>query len=129
MGRFIVRRLGFVILTVLLSSMLVFAATNVLPGDVATMVLGREASQQAKDALRIELGLDRPLVVQYGSWLGDLARGDWGTSLSTQEEVRAVTLERLGGHSETSTVDDPGPFNSYVVSGNGHVLLPGFRTL
>ena len=95
MGRFVIRRLGFVVLTVLLSSMLVFGATNVLPGDVATMVLGREASQQAKDALRQELGLDRPLVMQYGSWLGNLARGDWGTSLSTQEEVRAVTVERL----------------------------------
>lgn len=104
MGRFILRRLGFVILTVLLSSMLVFAATNVLPGDVATMVLGREASQQAKDALRKELGLDRPLVVQYGSWLGHLARGDWGTSLSTQEEVRAVTLERLGNSAKLALV-------------------------
>jgi peptide/nickel transport system permease protein len=95
-GRFVIRRLGFVVLTVLLSSVLVFGATNVLPGDVATMVLGREASQQAKDNLRKELGLDRPLVVQYGSWLGNLARGDWGPSLSTREEVRAVTLERLG---------------------------------
>jgi peptide/nickel transport system permease protein len=95
-GRFVIRRLGFVVLTVLLSSVLVFGATNVLPGDVATMVLGREASQQAKDNLRKELGLDRPLGVQYGSWLAHLARGDWGTSLSTREEVRAVTLERLG---------------------------------
>src|SRR3972149_45422 len=96
MARFALRRLGFVILTVLLSSVLVFAATNVLPGDVATMVLGREATQQAKDSLRRELGLDRPLVVQYGSWLGQLARGDWGTSLSPREEVRTVTLHRLG---------------------------------
>ena len=95
MPRFILRRLGFVVLTVLLSSVLVFGATHVLPGDVATMVLGREASEQAKDTLREELGLDRPLVVQYGSWLGDMARGDWGTSLSTGEEVRGVTLERL----------------------------------
>ncbi len=75
--------------------MLVFGATHVLPGDVATMVLGREASEQAKESLRKELGLDRPLVVQYGNWLGDLARGDWGTSLSLGEEVRGVTLERL----------------------------------
>jgi peptide/nickel transport system permease protein len=95
MGRFIIRRLVFVVLTVLLSSMLVFAATNILPGDVATMVLGREATQQAKDELRKELGLDRPLVVQYGSWLGHMARGDWGRSLSLQEEVRPVVLERL----------------------------------
>jgi peptide/nickel transport system permease protein len=75
--------------------MLVFAATNILPGDVATMVLGREATQQAKDELRKELGLDRPLVVQYGSWLGHMARGDWGRSLSLGEDVRPVVLERL----------------------------------
>jgi peptide/nickel transport system permease protein len=93
--RFILRRLGFVILTMLLSSMVVFAATNVLPGDVASMVLGREASEQAKQSLREELGLDRPVVVQYGDWLGDLFRGDWGTSLSTGAEVRSITLERL----------------------------------
>lgn len=95
MRRFVLRRLGFVILTVLLSSVVVFAATHVLPGDVATMVLGREASEQAKDKLRQDLGLDRPLVVQYGDWLGDLVRGDWGTSLSTGEQVRDITLERL----------------------------------
>jgi peptide/nickel transport system permease protein len=95
MGRFILRRLVFVVLTVLLSSMLVFAATNILPGDVATMVLGREATQQAKDQLRKELGLDRPLIVQYGSWLGNMARGDWGKSLSLEQEVRPVALERL----------------------------------
>ena len=95
MPRFILRRLGFVVLTVLLSSMVVFAATNVLPGDVASMVLGREASEEAKQSLREELGLDRPLLVQYGDWLGDMLRGDWGTSLSTGEDVRDITLERL----------------------------------
>jgi peptide/nickel transport system permease protein len=92
---FILRRLGFVVLTVLLASMLVFVATHVLPGDVATMVLGREASQQAKDNLRKELGLDKPLVQQYGAWLNDLVHGDWGTSISTGQDVRTVTLERL----------------------------------
>jgi peptide/nickel transport system permease protein len=92
---FVLRRLGFVVLTVLLSSMLVFAATHVLPGDVATMVLGREASQQAKDNLRKELGLDKPLIEQYGTWLSDLVHGNWGTSISTGENVRSVTLERL----------------------------------
>jgi peptide/nickel transport system permease protein len=92
---FVLRRLGFVVLTVLLSSMLVFAATHVLPGDVATMVLGREASQQAKDNLRKELGLDKPLLQQYGTWLNDLVHGDWGTSISTGQDVRTVTLERL----------------------------------
>ncbi len=75
--------------------MLVFAATHVLPGDVATMVLGREASAQAKNNLRKELGLDKPLVEQYGAWLSDMLHGDWGTSISTGQDVRTVTLERL----------------------------------
>jgi peptide/nickel transport system permease protein len=92
---FILRRLAFVVLTVLLASMLVFAATHVLPGDVATMVLGREASEQAKNDLRKQLGLDKPLIEQYGSWLNDLVHGDWGTSISTGQDVRTVTLERL----------------------------------
>jgi peptide/nickel transport system permease protein len=92
---FVLRRLGFVVLTVLLSSMLVFAATHVLPGDVATMVLGREASDEAKNNLRKELGLDKPLVTQYGAWLSDMLHGDWGTSISTGQDVRTVTLERL----------------------------------
>jgi peptide/nickel transport system permease protein len=59
------------------------------------MVLGREATQQAKDQLRKELGLNRPLVVQYGSWLGNMARGNWGRSISLEQEVRPVALERL----------------------------------
>lgn len=92
---FVLRRLAFVVLTVLLSSMLVFAATHVLPGDVATMVLGREASEQAKNNLRKELGLDKPLAQQYGAWLSDMVHGDWGTSISTGQDVRTVTLERL----------------------------------
>jgi peptide/nickel transport system permease protein len=95
MAWFVLRRLALVVLTVILSSILVFGATHVLPGDVATMVLGREATQQARDNLRKELGLDRPLVVQYGSWLSDFAKGDWGTSISTGEDVRTVTLQRL----------------------------------
>lgn len=95
MVRFVLHRLGLVILTVLLSSILVFVATKVLPGDIATMVLGREASLEAKDSLRKELGLDRPLAVQYGDWIGDLVRGDWGRSLSTGQDVREITLERL----------------------------------
>jgi len=95
MRRFILRRLAFVLITVVLSSMVVFFATNVLPGDVASMVLGREASEEAKESLREELGLNRPLLVQYGDWLGDLVRGDWGTSLSSGDDVLSLMAQRL----------------------------------
>jgi peptide/nickel transport system permease protein len=95
MLRFILRRLGFMVLTVILASIIIFWATTVLPGDVATMVLGRYATEQAKATLRTELGLDKPIAVQYATWLGKYARGDWGTSPSMDTAVRPVVFERL----------------------------------
>jgi len=97
MLRFIVRRLGFVILTVILSSVIIFVATQVLPGDVVTMTLGRFATPAAKAELRRELGLDRPAVVQYGTWLGDFVIGDWGKAVSAGDvPVAPLVFERLG---------------------------------
>ena len=95
MLRFILRRLGFMVLTVILASIIIFWATTVLPGDVATMVLGRFATEQAKATLRTELGLDKPIAVQYTTWLGQYARGDWGKSASTDTAVRPVVFQRL----------------------------------
>lgn len=95
MTRFVIRRLAFALLTVLLASVLVFALTRLLPGDVARMVLGREAGEEAVVQLRRELGLDRPAVVQYASWLSGFVRGDWGESLSTNTAVMPLVLGRL----------------------------------
>ena len=95
MINFIVRRLGMVVLMFVLVSMLIFSLTQVLPGDVTTMVLGRFASEQAKAELRSELGLDRSLPVQYGTWLADFARGDWGTSVSLRSEIGPLIWSRL----------------------------------
>jgi len=92
---FVVRRLGFTFLTLLLASMLVFAATQLLPGDVTTLMLGRFASDEAKAEVRRELGLDRSPIVQYGTWLGDYVRGDWGTSITAMAVARPLVLERL----------------------------------
>jgi peptide/nickel transport system permease protein len=95
MGKFIARRLGFMVMTVILASIIIFWATTILPGDVASQILGRFASQEAKDNLRTELGLDRPIVVQYGTWLGDYVRGDWGDSPSMNGPVRPIVFQRL----------------------------------
>lgn len=95
MGRFILRRLGFMVLTVILASVVIFWATTVLPGDVATMTLGRFATEEAKAELRHELGLDKPVPVQYVNWLGSYVRGDWGDSPSMDTAVRPVVFERL----------------------------------
>ena len=83
MIRFIVRRLGFIALVLLISSALIFGATQVLPDDVARMILGQFATDEAIKNLREQLGLNRPLLEQYFSWLGNFVTGDWGVSLST----------------------------------------------
>ncbi len=95
MARYVIRRLGFLVLTVVLTSVIVFIITQLLPGDVARVILGREAGEAALQALRHQLGLDQPLVIQYLGWLGNLVTGDWGTSYSTQSPIFPLVMARL----------------------------------
>ena len=98
MGRYVLRRLGFLLLTLALTSILVFGAMQLVPGDVARIVLGRAASPEAVAELRSEMGLDAPLPVQYARWLGDFATGDWGKAYTRpqQPEIRPLVMEKLG---------------------------------
>ena len=96
MLRYIVRRLGFMLLTVILTSLIIFIVTQLLPGDVARVILGREAGAAALASLRQELGLDRPLPLLYLSWLGRFVTGDWGKSYSTDLPIRPLVMERVG---------------------------------
>ncbi len=96
MSRFILRRLGFLTLTVLLTSLMVFLVTQWLPGDVCRIILGREAGQAAIETCRLELGLDQPLPIQYLNWLGDFLTGDWGISFSTNLPIYPIVMDRLG---------------------------------
>jgi peptide/nickel transport system permease protein len=82
MGRFILRRLAFFVFTLFLTSVLIFTLTRILPGDVARVLLGREAGDQALQSVRAELGLDDPLVVQYVHWAADFVQGDLGMTFS-----------------------------------------------
>jgi peptide/nickel transport system permease protein len=95
MGRYILRRIGFLALTFVLTSLIIFTVTQFLPGDVARVILGREAGEAQVQALREELGLNDPLPVQYVRWLGDFVTGDWGQSFSTKSEIRPLVLGRL----------------------------------
>jgi peptide/nickel transport system permease protein len=95
MSRFIFRRLVFLSLTVLLTSLLVFLVTQWLPGDVCRIILGREAGQGAIENCRMELGLDQSLPVQYLTWLGNFLTGDWGTSYSTGLPIYPIVMDRL----------------------------------
>ena len=95
MGSYILRRLGFLILTLLLTSLIVFSVTQLLPGDVARVVLGREAGEQALEAFREERGLNDPLPVQYFRWLVHFLTGDWGESISTRSSIRPLVMQRV----------------------------------
>jgi peptide/nickel transport system permease protein len=91
----VARRLAIGGVIVLLVSVLVFAATQLLPGDPARAVLGHEATPDQIEALRRELGLDRPLIEQYVAWLGRMLSGDLGHSLVTQESVAVLIGDRV----------------------------------
>ena len=95
MFRFLVRRLALTLPVVLGVTTLVFALIHLIPGDPAQAMLGETASEQDVQALRERLGLDRPLVEQYGAFLAGIARGDLGTSLRTNEPVATAILDRL----------------------------------
>jgi peptide/nickel transport system permease protein len=95
MFRYTLRRLGFLLLTLLLTSIIIFIITQLLPGDIARVILGREAGEAALEELRLELGLNEPLPLQYFRWLGNFTMGDWGTSFSTRSEIYPFVLGRL----------------------------------
>lgn len=96
MGRFLARRLLFFVFTLFVTSVLVFLLTRVLPGDVARIILGREASDQAVADLRRELGFDDPLIVQYVDWATGFATGDWGTTVgAARMDLRELVGDRL----------------------------------
>ncbi|MBK6010451.1 ABC transporter permease [Streptomyces sp. MBT53] len=80
LARVALRRIAGGVLTLLVLSVLVFLATSVLPGDAASAILGKQATPDAVAELRHTMGLDRPLVVQYGKWLGGLLHGDLGNT-------------------------------------------------
>jgi peptide/nickel transport system permease protein len=95
MSIYIVRRLGFLLLTLLLTSIIVFLVTQALPGDVARVILGREAGEAAVQALRQKLGLNLPIPVQYYHWLRNFVTGNWGASFTSQTDVFTPVMQRL----------------------------------
>ena len=96
MFQFIVRRLGFLLVTLILTSLIVFAIAQLLPGDVGRVLLGREAGQAAVDALDAKLGLNDPIPMRYVHWLGSFVQGDWGVSYSNnQRPIYPLVMQRL----------------------------------
>ena len=93
--RLVAGRVLFSILTLLIVSLIVFSVLEVLPGDVATRILGRDATPEALDLLRAKLGLDDPAPVRYLHWLAGLLSGDLGQSLVSSRPVTEILGPRI----------------------------------
>ena len=95
MIRIIVGRMVLGILTLLAVSMLIFAATEILPGDVASAVLGQGATPETLAVFRKELGLDRPATTRYVEWLSGAVRGDLGVSMTNKLAITDEVAPRF----------------------------------
>ncbi len=95
MGRYIARRAVWVIMVLLGVSVLTFIVMHLTPGDPAQILLGPMATPEETARLRQELGLDRPLAVQYVVWLGHVVRGDLGRSITLHRPVLEEVLLRF----------------------------------
>ncbi|HJN87277.1 MAG: ABC transporter permease [SAR202 cluster bacterium] len=95
MLRFIIRRLSLIGVTLLVVSLAIFLVTEVLPGDVATMILRQGATEQNLAVVRRDLGLNRPAHERYLSWVGSAIRGDLGDSYKQKRPITEVVRPRL----------------------------------
>lgn len=96
MSTLIIKRLALGVLVLWTVSLIIFLGVSMLPGDVATEILGQSALPETVAAFRHELGLDLPLHVRYVRWLGGLLTGDFGHSLANGRPVAQLIGERLG---------------------------------
>jgi peptide/nickel transport system permease protein len=91
----VLRRLALGVVTLFVASVVIFAATQALPSDPARAILGRSATPESVAEMRLQLGLNRPLVEQYASWAGGVLTGDLGTSLAADTPVTEIVGQRV----------------------------------
>jgi peptide/nickel transport system permease protein len=95
LASFITRRLIQAIIVIFLVTIISFLLLQIIPGDPVLQILGAKATPAQQAALRHELGLDLPLIVQYGHWIGGVFHGDLGKSLIFHEDVGRLMAQRL----------------------------------
>jgi peptide/nickel transport system permease protein len=95
MGRFLLRRIALALVTLWLLSVIVFVATEVMPGDVARSILGPTAAPETVAALNEQLGTDRPVLVRYGDWIAGVLQGDLGDSYAFRRPVDEMIAPAL----------------------------------
>jgi peptide/nickel transport system permease protein len=106
--RLVAGRIVTSLLTLLLVSIIIFAVLEVLPGDVASRILGRDATPESLGALRARLQLNDPALERYLDWLGGIVRGDFGQALTSSRPVAEILAPRI--------------FNTLVLSAAAFVL-------
>lgn len=95
MTKFILTRVALGLLTLFAVSVLIFAATEILPGDVASAVLGQGATPETLAAYRLELGLDRPAYIRYFEWFTGAIQGDFGQALTNKREILPELMKKF----------------------------------
>ena len=95
MGKYILKRLLIAIPVLFGISIITFFIIRLVPGDTVTAILGANYNEEQATILRAELGLDEPLIVQYGIWISHVLRGDFGYSSFTNQPVLSAIIERL----------------------------------
>lgn len=95
MYTYLARRVAFMAVTLFFVTVIAFVVTNVLPGNVALLILGPNASPESIQALKAQMGLNQPLYFQYVDWVVNLLQGDLGISLRFEEPVVALIMEKL----------------------------------
>jgi peptide/nickel transport system permease protein len=93
--KFLIRRLLLTIPILLLVSVVSFSLIHMIPGDPARVILGESFTQEAYDALRNELGLNDPIIIQYFNWISNVIQGDLGMSITDRVPVTQLIAERL----------------------------------
>ena len=95
MRDYFIKRLLFVIPTLVGITLVVFCVMHLIPGDPADVLLGQDYNQEVARKLRAEWGLDQPFFLQYAKWLGHILQGDWGRSFFSRQPVLTEVLEKL----------------------------------
>ncbi len=95
MGRLILQRLFFALLTMVLVSIIAFVATEALPGDACTAYLGRDATEEGLAICREERQINRPIYVKYAEWVTAFVQGDFGTSMLGDRDIGEIVGLRL----------------------------------
>ncbi|KJD46549.1 ABC transporter permease [Paenibacillus terrae] len=119
MNSYIVKRLAVLIPVLLGMTLIVFSIIHAIPGDPAETILGDKATEQSKQALREQLGLDKPWLQQYGTYLGELAHGDLGDSIRTRQPIAREMLPYLAATLELTVAS---MFFAIVVGMNAGIV-------